>query len=234
MRMTLGLVLVCLSLPFWFASAPLRATAPAAGGALGELEAGNRRFVRGEFSQLRRGLERRDQLASGQRPFAVIVGCSDSRVPPELVFDQGLGDLFVVRVAGNVVDDAALASIEYAVEHLGAQTIVVLGHERCGAVKAVVDGGPLGGHMEALAGAIRSAVETAKCQVGVDLLDAAVEANVQRVVKQLSTSRPVLEDQVYGGLKIVGARYDLDSGKVDFLGREETPAPEGEEHASAK
>jgi carbonic anhydrase len=205
MRMKIGLVLLSLPLIGLWSAAVSRATAPIAGGALAELEAGNKRFVRGEFSQLRRGLERRDQLAAGQRPFAVIVGCSDSRVPPELVFDQGLGDLFVVRIAGNVVDDSALASIEYAVEHLGAHTIVVLGHERCGAVKAVLDGGHLGGHLEALAGAIRSAVETAKKQAAADVLDAAVVANVQRVVKQLSTSRPILEEQVHAGLMIVGA-----------------------------
>lgn len=235
MRTPFALLGLCLPLLAWFATAALRTPLPVfAGGALAELSAGNQRFVRGAPSQLRRGIDRRDQLAKGQHPFAVIVGCSDSRVPPELLFDQGLGDLFVVRIAGNVVDDAALASIEYAVEHLGAQTIVVLGHERCGAVKAVVDGGHLGGHLETLAASIRPAVEAAKLQHPSDLVDAAVVANVQRVVEQLVASKPVLAEHVHEGLEIVGARYDLDSGIVDFMTRPTAVTSVADEHSSAK
>jgi carbonic anhydrase len=233
----------CFSLPVlaWLSAVPLRAVQPiAVGGAIAELGAGNQRFVRGEPSRLRRDIERREQLAAGQHPFAVIVGCSDSRVPPELIFDQGLGDLFVIRIAGNVVDDGALASIEYAVEHLGAQLIVVLGHERCGAVAAVVGGGHLGGHLETLANAIRPAVDAAKLEHPTDLLDAAVVANVQRVVRQLTASQPVLAEYRHKGLEIVGARYDLDSGAVEFNPRaSRVPAPvptsaPAPEHAGGK
>lgn len=187
-------------------------------GALGELVEGNRRFVNGHFEHARQDKERRDELAKGQHPFAVIVGCSDSRVPPELVFDQGLGDLFVVRVAGNVVDDASLGSIEYAVEHLGANLVIVLGHERCGAVQAALDGKALLGHIGAIGAALSPAIAEAKAQRGGDPLDVAVRANVRRIVGELTDSEPLLAHAVRAGeLEVVGARYDLDTGEVEFF-----------------
>src|SRR6059036_1627413 len=107
--------------------------------------------------------KRREELAKSQHPFAVVLGCSDSRVPPEIVFDQGLGDLFVLRVAGNVINDESLGSIEYAVDHLAVRLIVVLGHQRCGAVKAEKDTiaakGEAPGHIQSLVTAIKPAVE---------------------------------------------------------------------------
>ncbi|MCE9593133.1 MAG: carbonic anhydrase [Planctomycetes bacterium] len=189
-----------------------------AGGALGELVQGNRRFVTGRFEHARLDKERRDELAKAQHPFAVVVGCSDSRVPPELVFDQGLGDLFVVRVAGNVIDDASLGSIEYAVEHLGANLVIVLGHERCGAVKAALDGGELPGHIGAIAAQLSPAIAEAKLDRGPDPLDTAVRANIVRVVEQLRGAGPILAEKVASDeLEIVGARYDLDTGEIEFF-----------------
>lgn len=207
------------------------------------LLAGNRRFAAGSASHFNQDLERRRELAQNQHPFAVVVGCADSRVPPEIVFDQGLGDLFVVRCAGNVLDDLALASIEYAVEHLGAATIVVLGHERCGAVKATLEGGELPGHLRFLARAIRPHIEEvraalpasaatesggghgAAAAIPPELLDQAVRRNVRAIVAELRDCEPILAELEHtGGLRVVGARYDLDSGTVELLSEVEPAA----------
>jgi carbonic anhydrase len=185
---------------------------------LDELKAGNARFVAGQATHGNQDADRRSQVAAGQEPFAIIVGCSDSRVPPEIVFDQGLGDLFVVRVAGNVVDDHALGSIEYAVEHLHVPLIVVLGHDKCGAVQAAVSGGEAEGHVQSLVDAIAPAVAEAKTEPG-DLLDNAINANVRHVVYEIRHSEPILEHEVEAGkVQVVGARYRLDSGEVVWFG----------------
>jgi carbonic anhydrase len=185
--------------------------------ALAKLKRGNLRAVKNEAIHPHQSRARRLEVADGQQPFAIVVACSDSRVAPELVFDQGLGDLFVIRVAGNVIDDAALGSIEYAVEHLGAKLIVVLGHERCGAVKAALDGGEAPAHIGALIRAIAPVVEETKDVKG-DRLDAAVRANVTRIVKQLRASEPMLHDAVAAkAISVVGMEYDLDSGRVESL-----------------
>lgn len=185
--------------------------------ALERLIAGNARFVAGELQHDHLDAARRAEIAQSQYPTAVIVGCADSRVPPELVFDQGLGDLFVVRVAGNVVEDSAIASVEYAVEHLGAKLVIVLGHERCGAVDAVLRGGKLPGHLDSLSRAIGPVTSGARKQGG-DVLDNAVRANVMRVVRELEQSEPILTRAVHvEELSIVGARYDLDTGAVEIL-----------------
>ncbi|MEO6325091.1 MAG: carbonic anhydrase [Thermoanaerobaculia bacterium] len=172
--------------------------------ALAKLTRGNARAVSGKLQRPHQTTQRRKELGTGQQPFAVIVSCSDSRVPPELVFDQGLGDLFVVRVAGEVCDDTALGSIEYAVEHLGARLVVVLGHERCGAVKAALDGGEFPPHIAALVTAIKPSVEKVAGMEG-DPLDNAVRANVERVVEQI---RPNVKEKA----TVVGMVYDLDTG----------------------
>ena len=178
---------------------------------------GNKRYVNAKLSHPNQTDQRRTEVAKGQHPFAAIVSCSDSRVPPEIIFDQGLGDLFVIRLAGNILDDAALGSLEYAVEHLGVKYIMVLGHERCGAVDATVKGGEVPGHISSLVKAIQPAVEKVKNQPG-DLLDNAVRANVTMVVQQLKSSGPILEELVKkGDLAIAGARYDLDDGEVTIL-----------------
>jgi carbonic anhydrase len=185
--------------------------------ALARLKAGNARFVSGELSHPNQSAARRTTLTEGQHPFAVILGCSDSRTAPEVVFDQGLGDLFVVRSAGNVVDDIALGSIEYAVEHLGTKLIVVLGHENCGAVKATLDGGKLPGHLPAFARAIRPAVKASANRPG-DALDNAVLENAHLQAQRVAHSKPVLRQLVEEGkIRVVSARYDLDTGRVAFL-----------------
>lgn len=182
-----------------------------------KLMEGNKRFVEGKMAHPDQAAVRRNELAKSQRPFAVIVSCSDSRVPPEVLFDQGLGDLFIIRLAGNILNDAAIGSIEYAVEHLGTRYVMVLGHERCGAVEATVKGGEAPGHIGSLVKAIQPAVEKAKSQQG-DLVENSVRANVAMVVQQLKTSAPILDESVKkGSLTIVGARYDLDDGAVAIL-----------------
>jgi len=187
--------------------------------ALERLKAGNARFASGNLSHPHQSPARRAKLAEGQRPFAIILGCSDSRTAPEVVFDQGLGDLFVVRSAGNVVDDIALGSIEYAVEHLGASLIVVLGHESCGAVKATLDGGKLPGHLPAIAKAIRPAVKASAKRPG-NALDNAVLENARLEAERVALSKPILRKLVEEGkVRVVAARYDLDTGRVAFLSR---------------
>ena len=191
--------------------------------ALALLKEGNRRFVEGKSVRPHQtDAERRAALAHAQRPFCVLVGCSDSRVSPELLFGRGLGDLFIVRNAGNSVDLAAMGSIEYGVAVLGAPLVVVLGHERCGAVQAAVDvveqdrdfPGSIGQMIEP----ILPAVLRAKRDGDHDLLDRAVRHNVSRIVARLRTTEQMLQEpQRTGRLKIVGARYDLDDGVVEFF-----------------
>jgi carbonic anhydrase len=184
---------------------------------LQRLKDGNLRFTSGKSERPHQGADQRELVAKGQKPFALILGCADSRVPPEILFDQGLGDLFVVRVAGNVVDDPGLGSIEYAVEHLNVKLIVVLGHERCGAVDAATKGGDPGGHIGSLVHAIAPAVESARIRKG-NLLEEAVKANVLRIVSELKNSAPILAPEAQAGLlTVVGAVYDLDTGTADFL-----------------
>jgi carbonic anhydrase len=184
--------------------------------ALKKLLDGNKRYVAVQLTHPDQNKERLAEVAKGQHPFAIILGCSDSRVPPEIIFDQGIGDLFIIRVAGNITDDITIGSIEYAVEHLGVKLIVVLGHEKCGAVDATVKGGEAPGHIKSLIDAIKPAVEKAKAQTG-DVLDNAIRNNVEIVVNQLKSSAPILKEATEKGLKIVGARYDLDEGSVDIL-----------------
>ena len=185
--------------------------------ALAELSAGNAHHVAHRYQHPHETANRQRELVSVQYPHAEILSCSDSRVPPELIFDQGLGDLFVVRVAGNVVSDTELGSLEYGAEHLHVPLLVVLGHQHCGAVTAAVEGGGAEGHIGALINLLRPAVEKTRGLPG-DPVENAVKANVEMVVKQLRTSAPVLAELVaQGKLKVVGAIYSLDTGKVTWL-----------------
>jgi len=185
--------------------------------ALGQLLEGNKRYVTAQSKHAHEGADRRHELEKAQHPFACILSCSDSRVAPEIVFDEGLGDLFVVRVAGNVAGNAATGSIEYAVEHLGTPIVLVMGHESCGAVQATIGGGEPKTHIQSLVDAIAPAVAEARKKPG-DLVANAVRANVQRVVRQLRQSEPILADRVRKGqIKIVGAVYELESGEVRLL-----------------
>ncbi len=185
------------------------------------LMAGNARYVSTRLSHPHMDVAYRRTVAAAQHPFATILACADSRVAPELIFDQGLGDLFVTRVAGNVSDDAILASIEYSVIHLGSTLIMVLGHERCGAVKATVDA--LDGHgspddVDTKIGALASLITPAVRAVPngtVDKIDAAVSLNATHTAGEIfANSRPLRSRVLAGKLKIVAARYDLDDGLV--------------------
>jgi carbonic anhydrase len=187
--------------------------------AIKRLLEGNRRYIAGMNSNSHRTAKRRAEVSKGQHPFAIVVGCSDSRVPPEILFDQGIGDLFVIRSAGNVIDDIAIGSIEYAVEHLGVQLIVVLGHERCGAVDATMKGGEVGGKLKYIVEAIKPAVEKAKAKGqtshGCDLLCSSVKSNARMVAEKIRKSSPVLTESIENGmLRVAGAYYELGSGVV--------------------
>ena len=180
------------------------------------LREGNARYQNGDVERPHQDKARRDALNEGQNPFAIVLGCADSRVPPALVFDQGLGDLFTVRVAGHVVDDVVLESVMYAVENLGTPLIVVLGHTSCGAVAATVSQVESGGAVEgALLSAIAPAVEAVRGEPG-DLLNNAVKRNVHNTVEQLTQHPSVASRLEEGSLNVVGAVYDLTTGEVVF------------------
>jgi carbonic anhydrase len=199
---------------------------PKADDVLRKLLDGNRRFVAGKdtAAQKQRSPELRKAIAGGQNPFAVIVTCADSRVAPELLFDQGLGDLFVIRVAGNVISGAGpvvKGSIEYAVAELGVPLILVLGHSKCGAVKAALAHcdahDKLPGSIKELVNLIKPVVARIKDMKG-DRLKNAIRANVTQGVEKLKSLQPILATRLKKGrLKVVGATYDLLSGKVTLL-----------------
>jgi carbonic anhydrase len=185
--------------------------------ALQRLLAGNERFVQGRSIHPNQTVTRLKEVAAGQSPFAVIVGCSDSRVPNEIIFDQGLGDLFIVRTAGQVSTYASWGSIEFGNAALGARLVMVLGHTKCGAVSAACHLPEVPGHVVTLLNAIKPAAEMAKGQPG-DPVENAVKINVALQVKQLKGLEPVLSKAVKNGqLLIVGAVYDLQTGRVELL-----------------
>ena len=185
--------------------------------ALAKLLEGNARYVEQAKLNPNQSDERRDSLIGGQSPYAIILGCSDSRVPPEIIFDQGLGDLFVIRVAGNVIDDIVLASIEYAAEHLHSPLLMVLGHTNCGAVAAALQDDELDGHLPSIAQAIEEAVERAQDAEG-DTLDLTIRAHARITAEHLEESEPILKGLAERGkFKVVAAYYDLDTGFVEIL-----------------
>lgn len=195
--------------------------------ALAKLIDGNRRFVADQISSSDITTKRRLEIAKSQSPFAVLIGCADSRVGPEHLFGGGLGELFIVRTAGNYVDDAGYGSVAYAVAALNTPLIVVLGHERCGAVdaatKLVTDNAQLPPSLTRMVKPILPAVIDAKASLGTktDLVDHAIHMNVRHVVRGLrETSDPILAAPLKAGkVKVVGAYYDLDTGAVDFFDR---------------
>jgi carbonic anhydrase len=188
--------------------------------ALERLMQGNDRYVAGKMTR-HDFIAERPALALGQNPFAGIMGCADSRVGPEYAFDVGRGDIFVCRVAGNFADLNSIASFEYTVAVLGSPLILVLGHQKCGAVdaavKAVKDGTEFPGHMSSFIEAIRPAVKAALDQPG-DLLANAIKQNVKLNVEKLKTAGPILSNAVQGGkLKVAGGIYSLDTGRVTLI-----------------
>lgn len=184
---------------------------------LESLMAGNERFVAHHAQHPHTSLERITELASGQHPIVTILSCADSRVPAELLFDMGLGDIFNVRVAGNIVTPEVLASLEYAVELLETPVLMILGHERCGAVTAAVKHQSVPGHISDFIDEILPAVEQVQDRPG-DPIDNAVRANVDRQIQVLlARSDLIRQRQTLGQVKVVGARYDLDSGNVSLI-----------------
>lgn len=180
---------------------------------------GNKRFLTGNMLGKDYSLTRRSELAEkGQHPFAVVVSCSDSRVPPESLFDQALGDLFVVRVAGNVITPIELGSIEYAVEHLKVPLVLVLGHEKCGAVTAAVEGGEVPGSIGAITEKINPAIEQAKetSRSQEELIEKSIELNVLRALKDIKTS-PIIDHALGENLKLEGGVYHLEAGDVMWI-----------------
>jgi len=187
--------------------------------ALQELKNGNDRYVLDHVEHPHEGAQRRVDLSIAQHPFAIVLGCADSRVVPELIFDQGVGDLFVLRVAGNVADDAVIASIEYAVEHLGTRLVVVLGHEKCGAVIAAINHAFSEGKLNSLISYIEPAVRAiGNLSDGKDTIGDTVKTHVNLMVQAIASTAPILCHEVeMGTLKVVPAYYRLATGKVDFL-----------------
>jgi carbonic anhydrase len=196
--------------------------------ALERLREGNRRFVSdARTSDAFVSRSRRAELANGQQPFAVVLGCSDSRVPAEIVFDQGLGDLFVIRVAGNVVAPSLVGSVEYAAAQFGTRLVVVLGHSRCGAIVATLEelrrpGGNRSPNLRAIVDRVRPSVETLLEAGGnrdeAALVKQSVRANIRASVNHLRHGSELLEELVQNdGLLVVGAEYALDTGEVEFF-----------------
>ncbi len=185
---------------------------------LEKLVAGNARFSHLKPEHPDEDEPRLKEASKEQKPFAVIVCCSDSRVSPELVFDQGVGDLFVIRTAGNMIGDLETGSIEYAVEHLGVKLVVVMGHENCGAVKAFIEGGEAPGHIKAIIDSLTKEAEIKAIPVtAVNRLDDCVKANVRHGLKQLQTQSAIIREKMEKGeLQLVGARYDLHDYTVTF------------------
>ena len=196
--------------------------------ALEKLQAGNQRYVDGDYHHYELlSQARREEVVEAQHPFAIVLGCSDSRVPAELVFDQGIGDLFVIRVAGNIVAPSQVGSIEFAASQFGTPLVVVLGHSRCGAVDATLSElqqptESRSPNLQSIVDRIRPAVQSLLSTNLKDdpeaLMDEAIRANVRASVAQLKSSSRILEDLIQAGrLTVVGAEYSLESGKVTFF-----------------
>lgn len=199
------------SLPVSDAKLPL---VPTPADAIGELMAGNKRFVDGRTTGLNRTMVRLKDVTASQAPFAAVLSCADSRVPVEILFDQGIGDLFVCRVAGNVVTPELIASLEFGTLVLGAKALVILGHTACGAVSAAVQGKPVPGQISVLYQRIHAAVE----RVGSGSVEDVVRENVRIQVRLLTRSSPVIADLLKEGrLVVAGGIYDLATGRVTML-----------------
>jgi len=183
--------------------------------ALAKLKEGNTRFTTNRISTGKPTAARRAETAQEQHPFAIILGCADSRTAPEIIFDQNIGDLFVIRTAGNLVDDHALGSIEYAVDHLGARLIVVLGHQRCGAVKAALASDAAPGHVQSLVSDIQPAVKATKGKQG-DVTDLTIAENARLMAEKIRSEAKL--GDLSKEVRIMSAVYDLDTGNVAWAG----------------
>lgn len=200
------------------ASAPSTGVHPSADEALARLKEGNARFVSNTMIHPSRGPERRTETATkGQNPFAVVLTCADSRLSPEILFDQGIGDLFVIRNAGNLLDDHVIGSIEYAVEHLHVPLVIVLGHTKCGAVSAAVAGGEVHGYLKSVVTTLQPAAAMARKKDG-DAVENAVRIHAKLSAAALENAAPVLAPLAKSGkLKVLAARYDIATGAVEIF-----------------
>jgi len=214
-RVLLALLLVVVFSGFVFAGS-------AGDESLQKLMDGNKRYVDGKLANKDLGASKRNELSSkGQKPFAIVITCSDSRVPPELLFDQGLGDIFVIRVAGNVVDPIALGSVEYGAEHLHAPLVFILGHTKCGAVTATLESkGKPEGNIGAIVKKIQPAVAVAKKKGGSkdEMLETAIHENMKNVYKDLMNKSKIIPELVHEGkLKVVAGEYNIATGTVEMI-----------------
>ena len=181
--------------------------------ALSRLKLGNSNFMENNLDGMIENSKRFDEIVLGQSPYAIILSCADSRVIPEVIFDTGLGEIFVVRVAGNIANASSMASIEYAVAHLGVNLIVVMGHENCGAVAAAIAGGDNGPNLNHLVGHILPAVESCTDKE----INLVVRENAKKSAKDMVANSSIINDACQKDLRIVSAFYNLRSGKVEFL-----------------
>ena len=213
-RVLLALLVVVVFSGFFFAGS-------AGDDSLQKLMDGNKRYVEGKLANKDIGDSKRKELSKGQKPFAIVITCSDSRVPPELLFDQGLGDIFVIRVAGNVVDSIALGSIEYGAEHLHAPLIFILGHTKCGAVTATLEAkGKPEGNIGAIVQKITPAADAAKKKGGTkdEILETAIQENMKNVYKDIMNKSKIIPELVHEGkVKIVAGEYDITTGKIAMI-----------------
>ena len=187
-----------------------------AGAALQKLQMGNDRFAKMDLKHPNTNKDRLIQLTTGQHPFAAILSCSDSRVPPEIIFDQGLGDVFVIRNAGNVIDEHVMGSIEYAVEHLGVNLVVVLGHQSCGAVDAAMKDEKLSPAIESIKKAIQPAICLCKTEDKYTS-EEVIKTHAKLVTEKILEDKDLSESIKKRGIKIIPAYYNLSTGKVEFL-----------------
>src|SRR5437588_10132304 len=215
MRITFNVlaIIACSSIVALVLAAEHPVASVSADAALAKLKEGNARFSSSKVSQGKPTAAKRAETAQAQHPFAIVLGCADSRTAPEIVFDQNIGDLFVVRTAGNLVDEHALGSIEYAVDHLGARLIVVLGHTRCGAVTAALASDTAPGHVQSLVRDIQPAVKAAKGKDG-NVTDIAIADNARLMAAKIRNEASLGE--FAKEVHIISGVYDLDTGKVEW------------------
>jgi carbonic anhydrase len=215
-KLTLTISLGVVSLTLFALGADHPAASLGAEPALAKLKEGNARFVESTVSSGKPTAAKRAETAQGQHPFAIVVACADSRTSPEIIFDQNIGDLFVIRNAGNLTDEHVFGSIEYAVEHLGARLIIVLGHSHCGAVTAAVAGETAPGHIQSLVRDIQPAVKAVKNgnEKG-DVTELAIAENARLMANKIRTQAEL--GDLAKEVRIIPAVYDLSSGKVEWL-----------------
>jgi len=187
--------------------------------ALAVLKTGNEQFIQGSVNPNVTEATRKDLAENGQKPHTVVITCSDSRVPPELIFNSGLGEVFVIRTAGNVVGDYEIGSVEYAVDHLGSPLVLVMGHTQCGAVGAAVDGGHAVGHVADIVEEITPSVTKAKQQEkdSAKVADVAENLNVENSVNNLLESDVISKLVKDGKVEVKGCKYDISTGKIQYF-----------------